>query len=89
MTLQPGYIALILAIIVCMALVLANAAVITLWMVLKQWKIKGLYSVKKYNQVGLFCSPPAACDLDIFHYIYITYIHNMHTIEALIVNRAV
>ena len=33
-------------------------------------------------------TPPAACDLDIFHYIT-AYIHNMHAIEALIVNRAV
>ena len=33
-------------------------------------------------------APPAACDLDIFHYIT-AYVHNMHAIEALIVNRAI
>ena len=35
-----------------------------------------------------FARPLAACDLDIFHYIT-DYTHNMHAIQALIVNRAV
>ena len=35
-----------------------------------------------------FAHPPAACDLDIFHYIT-AYIHNVHVIQVLTVNKAV
>ena len=48
------------------------------------------YHFVSYKQVGSLRLPPAVCDSNIFHYITAyTYIHNMHAVQALIVNRAV
>ena len=52
------------------------------------WYIYVAIAIYVTSRWARFTCPPATCDSDNFHDIT-AYIHNVHTIQALIINRAV